>query len=42
MKFVDNLDDMDLEDIDIDKLERDSILLKKAIEDKYGNLDTDK
>ena len=42
MKFVDKLDDMDFEDIDIDKLERDSILLKKAIEDKYNHLDTDK
>jgi hypothetical protein len=42
MKFIDKLDDMDLEDIDIDKLEKNSILLKKAIEDKYNHLDTNK
>ena len=39
MNFMDKVDSMDFENLDINKLEKDSELLKKSIEDKYGNVE---
>ena len=39
MNFMDKVDSLNFENLDINKLEKDSELLKKAIEDKYGNVE---
>ena len=39
INFIDKIDTMDFENLDINKLEKDAELLKEAIEDKYGNVE---
>ena len=49
MNFIDKIDSMDFEKVNVDQLEKDTILLKEAIEGKYKktlkennvNLDTE-
>ena len=37
MNFIDKIDSMDFEKVNVDQLEKDTILLKEAIEGKYNN-----
>jgi len=38
MDFIDKIDSMDFEKVNVDQLEKDTILLKEAIEGKYKKI----